>query len=85
MNLLGLPITDLSDCATGHHRWQPTTLVGKAVCLVCGMVGYCLYCAPGDIPPGAPVHLCRFHRHSPARLVDSTRPLSAFTRGGTTQ
>ncbi len=75
------PLSDLSDCATGHHTWLNTLLVGKSVCAHCGMVGYCLYCAPEDIPPGAPLRACRFHRHSPTPLVDSQRPLSAFTKG----
>ena len=74
------PLSDLSECASGHHRWLKTLVVGKSVCAHCGMFGYCLYCAPGDIPPGSPLRPCRFHRHGPARLVDTIRPLSAFTK-----
>lgn len=74
------PLTGLGDCATGRHSWLPTILVGKAVCLACGTLGYCLYCAEGDIPPGSPLRPCRHHRHRPARLSDSTRPLSAVRR-----
>lgn len=80
MRLFTLPLTNLGECATGHHTWKKTLAVGQAVCVACGMVGYCLYCSPGDIPPGSPLRSCRFHRHSPARLSDSTRPFSAFSR-----
>ena len=78
--LFTYPLTDLSDCATGHHDRRPTRRVGDAICVTCGTIGYCRYCAPGDIPPGAPLRPCRIHRHSPIPLVDSARPLSAFTR-----
>ncbi len=84
-SLFTFPLTDLSECATGHHTWQATKTGGIALCLVCGMVGYCLYCIGGDIPPGSPLRACRLHRHSPAKLVDSSRPFSAFTRGDTTR
>ncbi|HEU5376152.1 MAG TPA: hypothetical protein VFV38_11975 [Ktedonobacteraceae bacterium] len=75
------PLSDLGECAYGHHRWQKTLLIGQSVCAHCGMIGYCLYCAPGDIPPGSPLRSCRFHRYSPAPLADSLRPLSAFSKG----
>ncbi len=73
-------LTDLGDCASGRHTWHTTLTVGQSICTACGIAGYCLYCTQGDIPPGSPLRLCRLHRHGPARLSDSTRPLSAFTR-----
>lgn len=79
--LFEMPLSDLGDCAMGHHLWLKTSMVGKSVCAHCGAIGYCLYCAPGDIPPGSPLKPCRLHRHNLAPLADSTSPLSAFTKG----
>lgn len=79
--LFDYPLTDLSECAYGHHLWLKTTLVGRSVCAHCGMIGYCLYCALGDIPPSSPLKPCCFHRHSSTPLADSTQPLSAFSKG----
>lgn len=78
--LFDTPLTDLGDCASGHHAWRKTLLIGKSVCAACGVLSYCLYCTPGDIPPGAPLRPCWVHRYRPALLADSTRPLSAFSR-----
>jgi hypothetical protein len=78
--LFSVPLTSLEKCATGHHTWKPTLLTGLAMCVTCGIVGYCLSCSPGDIPPGSPLRPCRFHRYNPTRLLDSSRPLSALRR-----
>lgn len=81
--LFTLPLTALSDCATGDHHWTRTGQAGVATCGRCGSLAYCLFCCP-TIPPGSHLHPCKWHRYSPAKLVDVTRPISAMSVGDTT-
>jgi hypothetical protein len=74
------PLSEIGDCATGRHHWLPTEQVGITVCVFCGLMGYCQFCTSGNIPPGAPLRPCRFHRHAGLRLDDSPRLVSAIRR-----
>jgi hypothetical protein len=72
-----IPLTDLTECATGRHFWLTTARIGIAICETCGIYGYCLYCVK-RIPPGAALHPCRYHRYAGMQLHDSFQPCTAL-------